>query len=270
MDQEIRKKKTLILVLGALLLLILMATVPVLATLLPGDQAVARIFPDLMTTTVLPGETAGATAFASATVAALQPTETPEPAEEATAVAETTAAAQATVAADATTVANATIVAEATVAEATAAAEATATPTTTPTMTPTAEATPTATPSPTPSPNPTATFVPGVDKPTSAALPVPQITSPTTGTDLYGGDWAVEGTAPAGMTVLIYGGDGLLGQAVTDEEGRWTFSLSEPLPEGEYELVARTTDGEHVSEPSSGIMVTVIGERLPVTGAEHP
>ena len=79
-------------------------------------------------------------------------------------------------------------------------------------------------------------------------------------------DIAIGGTAPAGSSVVVYDNQFPLGMVIAEGEGQWQYKPPKPWSEAEHVIVARTTDGERISEPSDPVRVVVVGERLPVTG----
>ena len=94
------------------------------------------------------------------------------------------------------------------------------------------------------------------------------ITSPVDGADVDPSGLVLEGTAPAGSTVVIYDGETVLDTVVADEDGRWQYTLSLAWAEGEHVLTIQVQDGEQVVQVSEAITVTALGHRLPVTGSE--
>ena len=193
MDDQVRKKKTIILLLGAAFLMGLVGVLPVhsgIRAVVMGDS--------------LPAETAIVRAATASPTAQLPPTSTP-------------------------------LVAAVT-----------------PTLLP-----PTATPEP--------TKVPATPTPPPATV---AITAPVDGADVETSGLEIEGTAPAGSTVVIYDGKEVLGTVTAGDDGRWRYTLSLPWAEGEHILTVRVRDQAQVGEPSEAIKVTALGHRLPVTGGE--
>jgi hypothetical protein len=237
-EDEVRKKKTLILVLAFLLIPLLLglyaATGPeggpiagVTPTVLPSPGAVATATP--------PVPTSRATATLSATATAEATVTSPVPAATATAMPE---------------------------ASATPAAIATATPLSTPTpVRPEPTAPPTAVPVAL-EPTPTSTVVP------IAPLAAPVITTPPDGSILKDDQPTIVGTAPSNTTVQVYDDGSLVGTAVTDAQGDWALVPDEPLKPGEHTVTAvASDDGGRMSVPSAAVTFTIAMERLPVTGS---
>jgi hypothetical protein len=81
-------------------------------------------------------------------------------------------------------------------------------------------------------------------------------------------DLRFEGEATSETNVVVYANGKPLGMVTADAEGRWALIPPQLLPEAEYFVVARTTDGERVSYASEPLQVAVVSERLPVTGAD--
>jgi hypothetical protein len=106
--------------------------------------------------------------------------------------------------------------------------------------------------------------------PTATAAPevVVAITTPADGADVDPSELVIEGTAPAGSTVVLYDGKEELATVTADDDGQWQYTLSLPWAEGKHVLTVRVRDGEQASEPSEAIEVTALGHRLPVTGGE--
>lgn len=249
-DDEIRKKKTIVLVTGAMFLVLLVA----MASAHDQIRAVA-MGERLASVTLL--------ARATTSVPAVTPTATPSPALTVTATPGSALTALAALTATTLPTPTATVALP-------AATQTPVSPTATPTSKPpTATATPiplptatwTPTATATPIPLPTATWTP-------AALPVPVLTSPTDGAEVLGAGLVLEGTAPPGTVVVVYDGEDELGTAQADAQGHWKLEVSQPLAEGKHDLTARVKDGERVGEPSQAVQVMVVGARLPVTGGE--
>jgi hypothetical protein len=229
-DNEVRKRKLVVIFLGVILLALLMAAMPAQRAVW---QVVMGLTPTSEATAVVQVPTATATATTVPT-ATSTPSPTPVPA--------------------------------------------TATPTPVPatsTATPTpVPATSTATPTPEPpTPTPTPTLDPSVVHPVpKGALPVtdeldaPVITSPEEDLETTETEVTIEGTAPANARVVVYDSQFPLGMVVADDDGKWQYEPPEPWSEAEHVIVARTTDGDRLSQPSDPVRVVVVGERLPVTG----
>ncbi|EMC8872767.1 Ig-like domain repeat protein, partial [Escherichia coli] len=67
----------------------------------------------------------------------------------------------------------------------------------------------------------------------------------------------LSGTAEAGATITIYDGDTVLGTAIADEDGRWSFT-PDALAEGSHSLSTTVTDlAGNVSERSPIFILTV-------------
>jgi hypothetical protein len=239
-DDEVHKKKTIVLVISGIFVAVLVAMVPAHRTI---ERVVLGITPTSATAIVQAAtETATpslvVTQETTQTPASLTPTPTSLP-----------------------PTATATVVPSPT---------ATQEPTPTPLPpTPTSTAVPpTATPTPSPLPEATPTLTPTTEGPVSGDLLAPTFTLPVDGAEVQDPLIAVEGTAPARTTVVVYEGDVSLGEGTVDDDGHWQFNLLQPLSEGQHSLVARATDGERVSEPSNVVRIIVLGELLPITGGE--
>ncbi len=276
-EDEVRKKKTLIVVVAFLLIPSLLglyaATGPggeliagMTPTALPSPSVVATVTPPVptFTATAVPSATAMAeatatplstpvgpepTATPSAVPIALEPTSTPTP-----------------VGPEPT----------ATPVE----PEPTATPVRPePTVTPTAVPValkPTSTPTPLgPEPTATPSAVPIALEPTStptlvptAPLAVPVITTPPDGSVLKDERPTIAGTAPPNTTVQVYDDGALMGTTVTDAQGAWALVVDEPLGPREHIVTAVASDDVgRTSAPSVAVAFTVAVERLPVTGS---
>jgi hypothetical protein len=236
-EDEVRKKKTLILVLAFLLIPLLLglyaATGPeggliagVTPTSLPSPSAVATVTPSVPTPTTTATPSATATAEASVT--------RPIPAATATAM----------------PTASVTLV-----------AEATAIPLSTPTpVRPEPTATPTAV-SIALEPTPTPTVVP------IAPLSAPVITTPPDGSVLKDDRPTIAGAAPPNTTVEVYDDGTLVGTAAADAQGDWALVADEPLETGRHTVTAvASDDAGRTSAPSVAVTFTVVIDRLPVTG----
>jgi len=233
-EDEVRKKKTLIVVLAFLLIPLLVglyaATGPeggliagVTPTALPSPSAVATATPPV------PTPTATATLLATAT-----PLFTPTPVRPEPTVPPT----------------------------ATATGEATATPLSTPTpVRPEPTVPPTAT-SVALEPTPTPTVVPTVP------LTAPVITTPPDGSLLKDDRPTIAGAAPPKTRIQVYDDGSLVGTAVADAQGDWALVADEPLEPGEHTVTAVASDETgRTSDPSAVVTFTVVIERLPVTGS---
>jgi hypothetical protein len=233
-DNEVRKRKLVVIFLGVILLALLLAAMPAQRAVW---QVVMGLTPSPPATAVVQVPTATATATTVPT-ATSTPSPTPVPA-------------------------------TATPTPVPATATATATPTPVP-----ATATSTATPTPEPpTPTPTPTLDPSVVHPVpKGVLPVtdeldaPVITSPEEDLETTETEVTIEGTAPANARVVVYDSQFPLGMVVADDDGKWQYEPPEPWSEAEHVIVARTTDGDRLSQPSDPVRVVVVGERLPITG----
>lgn len=236
MDDQVRKKKTIILLLGAAFLMVLVGILPahgeiravVMGDSFPAGTAIVQAATATPTETVV--TVASATATSTSTVVDMaSPTASPT------------------------------------------AAQPTSTPlVSTPTATlvpPTATLTPTEVP-PTPTPTtPPPTHTP-VPTPTASPAITVAITAPVDGADVEPSGLVIEGTAPAGSTVVIYDGQEVLDTVIADDDGRWQYTLSRMWDEGEHILTAQVRDEEQDGELSKAVTVTALGHRLPVTGSE--
>ncbi|MGR7778017.1 Ig-like domain-containing protein, partial [Klebsiella aerogenes] len=76
---------------------------------------------------------------------------------------------------------------------------------------------------------------------------------------------ALSGTAEAGSTVTIYDGSTVLGSAVADEDGHWSFT-PDPLGEGEHRFSTTVTDvAGNISGHSPDFVLTVDTTVAPVS-----
>lgn len=241
-EEEVRKKKTLVLVFAVLLTLSLLglyaATGPeggliagATPTALPSPGAVVTGTPTVPTamTTAIP--TAIATPVTKATTRPVPP--------------------KPTVAPPATSVA----VGPTPVAIATPAAKATAMP---------VPSEPTATPTATSAVlEPTLALTAGPT--TSLAAPV--ITTPSDGSVLKDTRPTIAGTAPPNTTVQVYDDGHGVGTAAADAQGDWAWVADEPLSPGEHTVTAvASDDAGKTSAPSEAVNFIIVIERLPVTG----
>jgi hypothetical protein len=233
-EDEVRKKKTLIVVLAFLLIPLLVglyaATGPE-GGLIAGVTPTVLLSPSAVVTATppVPTPTATATLLATAT-----PLSTPTPVRPEPTVPPT----------------------------ATATAEATATPLSTPTpVRPEPTVPPTAT-SVALEPTPTPTVVPTVP------LTAPVITTPPDGSLLKDDQPTIAGAAPPKTTIQVYEDGSLVGTAVADAQGDWALVADEPLEPGEHTVMAVASDeAGRTSDPSAVVTFTVVIERLPVTGS---
>ncbi|MDI2029891.1 Ig-like domain-containing protein [Saccharopolyspora sp. TS4A08] len=86
----------------------------------------------------------------------------------------------------------------------------------------------------------------------------PVITSPATGTTVDDTTPPITGTGEPGATVTVYDNGRLMGTAVVNSDGTWTFTPSEPLSCGEHTITAtQTTDARAASEASAPVTITV-------------
>jgi hypothetical protein len=237
-EDEVRKKKTLIVALAFLLIPLLVglyaATGPE-GGLIAGVTPTAFLSPSAVATTPVPTPTATATPLATATAeATATPLSTPTPVRPEPTVPPT----------------------------ATATAEATATPLSTPTsVRPEPTVLPTAT-SVALEPTPTPTVVP------TAPLTAPIITTPPDGSLLKDDRPTIAGAAPPDTAIQVYDDGSLVGTAVTDAQGDWALVADEPLEPGEHTVTAVASDeAGRTSDPSAVVTFTVVTERLPVTGS---
>jgi len=233
-EDEVRKKKTLIVVLAFLLIPLLVglyaATGPeggliagVTPTVLLSPSAVATATPPV------PTPTATATLLATAT-----PLSTPAPVRPEPTVLPT----------------------------ATATGEATATPLSTPTSVRPEPTVPLTATSVALEPTPTPTVVPTVP------LTAPVITTPPDGSLLKDDRPTIAGAAPPKTTIQVYDDGSLVGTAVADAQGDWDLVADEPLEPGEHTVTAVASDeAGRTSDPSAMVTFTVVIERLPVTGS---
>lgn len=89
--------------------------------------------------------------------------------------------------------------------------------------------------------------------------PSPLILWPTTGQILRAGRPTLTGTATPGSTVRLLHDEQLLGSIKVPADGNWTFTPTEPLPEGLHTLTALAEDAAgRISEPSEAVVVNVI------------
>ena len=226
-EDEVRKKKTLILVLAFLLIPLLLglyAAVGPEGGLIAGATPTALLSPSAVATATVPvpAFTATATPTASATPmakATATPVSTPTPVPP-----EPTATPVATLVALEPT---------ATPAATSVALEPTATPTVAPT----------------------------------ATLAAPVVTTPPDGSVLKDDQPTIAGTAPPNTTVQVYDDGSLVGTATADAQGDWSLVPGEPLEPGERAVTAVASDeAGRTSAPSGAVTFTVVIEHLPVTG----
>ncbi len=89
----------------------------------------------------------------------------------------------------------------------------------------------------------------------------PVIANPLSGKIMIPGTITVDGTAEANATVSVYDNAVLLGTALVDGLGNWTFTSPASLAIGDHILTATTTDvAGNVSIPSSDVTLTVKSE----------
>ena len=133
---------------------------------------------------------------------------------------------------------------------------------------------PTPSPSPTPRP-PTPTLLPSptIQWPTPTptvtpvSRPLPLIISPVDGSELPGDSLTVQGTAEPGTTIKVYAGDTLVGEAAVDGAGNWSLVPEERLVAGDHSIVAIDVATGATSAP---ITFTLLHAWLPVSGDEQP
>jgi len=86
----------------------------------------------------------------------------------------------------------------------------------------------------------------------------PVITSPSDGDTVTDTTPEITGTGEAGDTITVIVDGEPVGQTTVDEDGNWSFTPDEPLPEGPHEITATETDeAGNTSEPSAPVNVTV-------------
>ncbi|WP_245609635.1 Ig-like domain-containing protein, partial [Trabulsiella guamensis] len=76
----------------------------------------------------------------------------------------------------------------------------------------------------------------------------------------------LKGTAEAGSRVDIYDNGELIGSAVADNNGAWTFTPTTPLPEGEHRLTVTATDKAGNTGPASDEFVLSTDYSAPDSG----
>jgi hypothetical protein len=239
-EDEVRKKKTLILVLAFLLIPLLLglyAAVGPEGGLIAGATPTALLSPSAVATATVPvpaftataTPTASATPVAKATATPVS-TPTPVPPEPSATPVATSAALEPSATPVVTSVA----------------LEPTATPVVTsvalePTATPTVALT--------------------------ATLAAPVVTTPPDGSVLKDDQPTIAGTAPLNTTVQVYDDGSLVGTATADAQGDWAWVPGEPLEPGEHAVTAVASDESgRTSAPSGAVTLTVVIEHLPVTG----
>ncbi|WP_284336520.1 Ig-like domain-containing protein, partial [Comamonas sp. NoAH] len=76
------------------------------------------------------------------------------------------------------------------------------------------------------------------------------------------------GTAKPGSVVTIYDNGKLLGSTTADGDGKWSFTPTEPLTDGDHELTAVATDDAGSSDPSTphSIEVDTVVPATPTIG----
>ena len=265
-EDEVRKKKTLILVLAFLLIPLLLGLYAAIGpeggliagvtpTALPSPIAVATATPPI------PTSTATATPTASATLVA-KVTATPVPPEPTVAPLATSVVLEPTPTPAFTPPIPTLTATKRPLASAAPMAEATATPFSTPTsVRPEPTVAPTAVPVAL-EPTPTPTVVP------IAPLATPVITTPPDGSVLKDNRPTIAGAAPPNTTVQVYDDGSLVGTVAADAQGDWALVADEPLEPGEHTVTAVTSDDAGRTSAHSGVVnFTVAIERLPVTGS---
>ncbi|MTD40924.1 hypothetical protein GIX45_20355, partial [Erwinia sp. CPCC 100877] len=74
----------------------------------------------------------------------------------------------------------------------------------------------------------------------------------------------VQGRAEAGSTVKVYDNGTLLGSAVADKDGNWSFTPAANLKDGDHRLTAEAVDAAgNVSPPSGGFDFTLVSGGAP-------
>jgi hypothetical protein len=258
-EDEVRKKKTLVLVVAFLLILSLLGLYAAIGpegelfagmtpTALPSPSAVVTATLPVPTFTARATPTASATLVAKATATSLVPSApvSPEPT-----VIPTSAAATAPGPSPTRT--------------------ATPLPPTYTTAATTPLSTLTSVP---PQPTATPTAVPVAIEPTTAPtvfptapLAAPVITTPPDGSVLKDDRPPIAGTAPPNTTVQVYDDGDLVGAATADAQGDWALVPDESLEPGEHTVTAVASDeAGGTSDPSAAVTFTVATERLPVAG----
>ena len=242
-EEEVRKKKTLVLAVAFLLLPVLLglyaATGPE-GGLVAGATPTALSSPSAVATATLPVPTSAAKATPTASAMPVaKATATPVPPEQTVTPPATSVALGITPTASATPV-----------------AKATATP-----VPPEPTATHTAAPVAL-GPTPTPTVVPTVP------LAAPVITTPPDGSVFKDDRPTIAGTAPPNTTVQLYDDETPVGTAAADDQGNWALVMDEPLEPGEHTVTAVASDeAGSKSSPSETVTLIVAIERLPTTGS---
>ena len=263
-EDEVRKKKTLVLVLAILLIPLLLGLYTAIGPeggLIAGATPTALSSPSAVATVTPPVPTSTATSTASATPVA-KATATPVPSEPTVAPPATSVAIEPTP--------TPTVIPPVQISTATA----------TPSATATAEATATPLPTPTPEPpepavTPTAASVALEPTPTTTVAPTlplaaPVITTPPGGSVLKDDRPTIAGTAPSNTTIQVYDDGSLVGTAAADAQGDWALIPDEPLAPGAHTVTAvASDDAGRTSVPSGVVTLTVAIEHLPVTGGSR-
>ncbi|WP_051265817.1 Ig-like domain-containing protein [Nakamurella lactea] len=98
-----------------------------------------------------------------------------------------------------------------------------------------------------------------------SAPAAPVITSPTDGATTDDTTPDISGTAEPGSEVEVFIDGYPIGTVTADDQGGWTLTVPEPLPDGDYEISATATDpAGNSSDPSDPVMFTVVA---PAPGA---
>jgi hypothetical protein len=252
-EDEVRKKKTLILVLAFLLIPLLLGLYAAMGpegrliagvtpTALPSPSVVATATPPVPTLTATVTSIADVTPVAKATATSMPL----KPAPSATFTLPIP-----TFTATAVPTAGATPVAEVTATPGSDGTEGPLEPTAPPTATLIA---------PEPTPTPTIVLI--------APPAAPVITTPLDGSVLRDDRPTIAGTALPNTTVQVYDDGNLVGTVAADAQGDWALVADEPLAPGEHTLTAMASnDAGGTSDPSVEVTFTIVIERLPVTGS---
>ncbi|MED5609695.1 Ig-like domain-containing protein, partial [Pseudomonas sp. JH-2] len=103
----------------------------------------------------------------------------------------------------------------------------------------------------------------------SALDNVGAVTGPITGGVTDDSTPTFSGSAEPGATVTIKDGDSVLGTAIVDGEGNWSFTPAEALGEGEHSITTVVSDAAgNVSEPSDALVLVVDTRPLVVSVAK--
>jgi hypothetical protein len=84
---------------------------------------------------------------------------------------------------------------------------------------------------------------PTITEPVAASLP-PQFTTPAAGSTVKSGQPLLRGSATPGSRIRIYDGATLLGEAVADADGVWSFRPGQALANGDHTLIAVGLDAQ--------------------------